>query len=118
MVLIYAMLMRRSGEWMVLADERILEFIREKGSGAPKQMSDSGFVRYSDAYISQRCKKLAEHDLLTPLGNGVYIITEEGEAYLDEEYNAETGSYVNRDVATNDESSQAGTGGTNETNDV
>ncbi|WP_254859609.1 phage repressor protein [Natronomonas gomsonensis] len=29
----------------------------------------------------------------------MYVITEEGEAYLDEEYNVEAGSYVNRDVA-------------------
>jgi hypothetical protein len=98
---------------MVLADERILEFIRERGSGSPKKMADSGYVRYSDAYISQRCKKLAEYDLLNPLGNGVYVITDEGEAYLDEEYDAEEGVYINRDVANvDDETPGAGTGAT------
>jgi len=70
---------------MVLADDRILEYIREKESGSPKEMSDSGYVRYTRSYISKRCKKLAEQRLLRDLGNGVYIITDRGEAYLDGE---------------------------------
>jgi predicted transcriptional regulator len=70
---------------MVLADDRILEFIREEGSGSPKKMADSGDVRYSAQYVSQRCKKLVEHGLLQHLGNGVYVITDRGEAYLDGE---------------------------------
>lgn len=77
--------MRYSGDWMVLADDRILEYIREKGSGRPKQMVDSGYVRYTRSYVSQRCKKLVEHGLLDDLGNGVYTITERGERYLDGE---------------------------------
>jgi len=77
--------MRYSGDWMVLADDRILEYIQQEGSGRPKEMKDSGYVRYSRAYISQRCKKLVEHGLLEDLGNGVYVITERGEKYLDGE---------------------------------
>jgi predicted transcriptional regulator len=77
--------MRYSGDWMVLADDRILEYIREEGSGAPTEMKDSGYVRYSRQYISQRCKKLVEHRLLDHLGNGVYVITDRGERYLDGE---------------------------------
>ena len=68
---------------MTLADDRILEFLQQNASGAPKQMADSGYVRYSRQYISQRLKKLADHNLVLPLGNGVYQITERGEAYLD-----------------------------------
>jgi len=70
---------------MVLADDRILEYIREEGSGRPTEMQNSGYVRYSRQYISTRCKKLSEHGLLDDLGNGVYIITERGERYLDGE---------------------------------
>ena len=77
--------MRYSGDWMVLADDRILEYIREKDSGRPKEMEDSGYVRYTRSYISQRCKKLVNHGLLRDLGNGVYTITERGERYLDGE---------------------------------
>ena len=88
---------------MVLADERTLEYIRENESGAPTEMAESGDVRYTPQHISQRCKKLAENDLLQPLGNGVYIITDAGEAYLDEEYDAERGVYLNQDIADADE---------------
>lgn len=70
---------------MTLADDRILEYIRREGSGSPKQMKDSGYVRYTRSYISKRCKKLVEHGLLNDLGNGVYTITERGERYLDGE---------------------------------
>lgn len=75
--------MRYSGDWMVLADDRILEFIREEGSGRPKAMVDSGYVRFSRPYITQRCKALVEHGLLQHLGNGVYVMTDRGERYLD-----------------------------------
>jgi len=70
---------------MVLADDRILEFIRKEGAGKPKMMEDSGYVRYSRSYISKRCRKLVEHGLLRDLGDGVYVITDRGERYLDGE---------------------------------
>jgi predicted transcriptional regulator len=90
--------MRRSAEWMVLCDERILEYLSEHESGAPKEMADSGYVRWTRSYISQRAKKLSEEGFLKHLGNGVYIITEQGEAYLEEEYDAEAERYINRDA--------------------
>jgi len=75
--------MRYSGDWMVLADDRILEYIRKNDSGRPKEMADSGYVRHTRSYISQRCRKLVDYGLLQDLGNGVYIIAERGEQYLD-----------------------------------
>lgn len=77
--------MRYSGDWMVLADDRILEYIRENGSGSPAEMKDSGYVRYTSSYISKRCRKLVNHGLLNDLGNGVYTVSERGERYLDGE---------------------------------
>jgi predicted transcriptional regulator len=68
---------------MTLADDRILEYIHENESDALKEMKDSGYVRFSRQYISQRCKVMVEHGLLQHLGNGVYVITDEGEQYLD-----------------------------------
>lgn len=79
--------MRLSADWMVLADDRILEYIDEEGSGTPKEMAESG-VRYSRQHISQRCKKLVDYGLLQHLGNGVYIITDEGEQYLNADLDA------------------------------
>lgn len=74
--------MRYSGRWMTLADDRILEYIREHSSGTPSEMEDSGYVRFSHSYIGQRCRKLVDYGLLRHLGNGVYVITEAGEQYL------------------------------------
>ena len=70
---------------MTIVDDRVLEFIRENGHGSPTEMMENGPIRYSRAYISRRCKELADHRLLKPVGNGVYIITDRGEAYLDGE---------------------------------
>lgn len=104
---------------MVLCDERILEYLSEHDSGTPTEMGNSGYVRWTRSYISQRATKLAENGLLTHLGNGVYVITDEGEAYLEEEYNAETGRYVDQNVAESDEeNSPAGAEGANGPNGV
>ncbi len=70
---------------MVLADDRILEYLRENETAGATKMAESGDVRYSQSYISKRAKKLAEHGLAKHLGNGVYTITERGEKYLEGE---------------------------------
>lgn len=68
---------------MTLVDDRILEYLRENETGSPKKMKDEGPIRYSDAYIGRRCKRLTEEGLVRHLGNAVYTITDDGEAYLD-----------------------------------
>jgi Mn-dependent DtxR family transcriptional regulator len=79
---------------MTVWDDRILEYIREEGGAAVGELAKAEGVRVSQPTVSRRCKKLADHGLLTPLGNGVYVITDEGEAYLNEEYDAESGAYM------------------------
>lgn len=74
--------MRYSANWMVLADDRILEFLSENGPRSPLKMYESGEIRYSRGYINSRCQKLADYGLVLNLGNGVYQITEKGEQYL------------------------------------
>lgn len=81
--------MRLSADWMVLADERILEFLDEHEVGTAKEMADSSTVRFSRSYITQRCGKLVDYGLLRHLGNGVFVITEAGEEYLEGELDAE-----------------------------
>ncbi|MFB6196781.1 MAG: ArsR family transcriptional regulator [Halobacteriaceae archaeon] len=78
---------RYSAEWMTIVDDRILEYIYEEGSGSPTQMTEEG-IKASQPHISRRCSKLANHGLLVHLGNGVYQITEDGEAYLEGELDA------------------------------
>ncbi|ELY61276.1 MarR family transcriptional regulator [Natronolimnohabitans innermongolicus] len=70
---------------MTIWDDRILEYIRAEGSGSPTELEESGYVRVSKSQISRRLRKLADHELLTHLGNGVYVITESGEEYLEGE---------------------------------
>jgi len=67
---------------MVLADDRILEYLSEEETATPGEMVKSGFVRYSNGYVSKRCQKMAEHGLVKNLGRGVYMITERGREYL------------------------------------
>ncbi|APW99376.1 winged helix-turn-helix domain-containing protein [Halobiforma lacisalsi AJ5] len=86
--------MRYSGDWMSLVDDRILEYIHENDSGSPKEMKDEGRIRYSRQHIARRCRKLNEKGLLTHLGNGVYVITDEGEAYLEGKLDTETWTRV------------------------
>lgn len=78
----YSLDMRKSGKWMTIVDDRVLEYISENGHGSPTEMMENGPIPYSRGYITQRCQKLADHGLLQPVGNGVYTITARGEAYL------------------------------------
>ncbi|PSQ06109.1 winged helix-turn-helix domain-containing protein [Halobacteriales archaeon QS_6_71_20] len=74
--------MRHSAKWMTLVDDRVLEYIDEHRHGSPTEMMEEGPIRYSRQYIAERCQILADHGLLTAVGNGVYTITENGQKYL------------------------------------
>jgi len=81
--------MRKSAEWMSIADERILEYLSEHESGTPTSMSNAEYVRFSRSHIHQRCQKLKRYRLITFLGNGVYVLSDRGEQYLKGELDAE-----------------------------
>lgn len=82
--------MRLDADWMSRADDRILEYLVEAGPDTPKQMAESGLVRFSRQHINARCKKLVGYGLLVHLGNGVYEITDAGQQYLDGDLDART----------------------------
>jgi len=88
--------MRRSGDWMVLVDDRVLEYLRENETGSPTKMMNQGPIRYSSQYIGRRCKKLKDQKLVRHLGNGVYTITEDGEAYIEGRLDTESWNYVDK----------------------
>ena len=76
---------------MTIADERILEFLREEATRQPKQIAEGlaeQGIDYNDKYIGRRCIELANFGLLRNLGNGIYALTDTGEAYLEGEINA------------------------------
>jgi DeoR/GlpR family transcriptional regulator of sugar metabolism len=78
-------LMRKSGEWMTLWDDRILEVIRSDDDkiGRVGELAEHEYIRVSQSTVSRRCKKLAEKGLLRQVGDGVYLLTDRGEGYLD-----------------------------------
>jgi Mn-dependent DtxR family transcriptional regulator len=77
---------------MVLTDERILEYLRERQDPASAAtIHQSGELHAARSTISKRLNRLAEADMLEKYPNGVFTLTDEGEKYLKGEYNAETG---------------------------
>ncbi|QLC34046.1 ArsR family transcriptional regulator [Halarchaeum sp. CBA1220] len=57
-------------------------------------MKNSGYFDISRGQISDRLGKLKDHHLVREIENGVHEITDEGEAYLEEEYDAAAGAYT------------------------
>lgn len=80
---------------MTIWDDRILETLRKQGPMPVGKIAEEDGVRIQQPSVSRRCSKLADNGLLIPLGNGVYKITEEGKGYLNEEYDAENGAWMN-----------------------
>lgn len=93
--------MRESGRWMSIWDDRILEYLQEHEGATVGELAKNESIRVSNAHVSRRCKKLAENGLIRPIGNGAYVITEEGEGYLDEEYDAENHVFVDESSTEN-----------------
>lgn len=78
--------MREPAEWMVPSDDRILELLREEGNLTPRAIEDFGGPVAGHA--QDRLPLLAKHGLATRISRGLYRITDEGIAYLDEELDA------------------------------
>lgn len=83
---------------MTLVDDRVLEYLSEHESGTPVKMMREGPINYSRQHIDRRCKKLTEKGLLKHFGNGVYVITDDGEAYLDGRLDTQEWRYIDEDA--------------------
>jgi len=70
---------------MTIWDDRILEMARENDIVTPKQAQETGHFDISKSQIARRMMKLNDENLLRRVGQGVYVITERGEGYLDGE---------------------------------
>ena len=93
---------------MTAADDRILEYLSENETGSPAKMKREGPIRYSRQQINRRCKRLAEEDLIRHLGNGVYLITEDGEAYLEGRLDTEEWEYIDQEATEDIDSDSTG----------
>lgn len=69
-------------------DDQILELMRDEGNLTPRAVEDFG-VTVSD-HAGDRLAELADHGLVERISRGLYRLTEEGRAYLDEELDAST----------------------------
>lgn len=78
--------MRQRGEWMVPSDDAILELVREHGNLTPQAIDELGGPSAQHAGI--RCRELAQYGLLRQISRGLYGMTDDGLAYLDEELDA------------------------------
>ncbi len=61
-------------------------------------MKREGPINYSRQYIDKRCKRLTEEGLTKHFGNGVYVITDDGEAYLDGRLDTQEWRYIDEDA--------------------
>jgi hypothetical protein len=88
------MVWRQSGEWMVGADERILESLLIEDEATPTELSELDVIHRSRPNINQRLQVLEDHDLVKTYHRGVYELTPEGVLYLLGEYDAQNGQYL------------------------
>jgi hypothetical protein len=78
--------MRQSADWMVPSDDRILELLREYGNLTPQAVDDLGGP--SAGHAQNRLPVLTQYGLTERISRGLYCISDEGVAYLDEELDA------------------------------
>lgn len=67
-------------------DERILETMRDEGNVTPRALAD--FDVTSQSHASDRLSELARYGLVERISRGLYRLTDDGEAFLDEELDA------------------------------
>ena len=101
-------MLRHSGNWMTLVDDRILEYLYENEAASPTEMMKGGPIKFSRAYIGRRCKKLKEKGLLREISDATYVITEDGEAYLRGYLDTEDWENIDQDAAENIDSDSTG----------
>jgi len=77
---------RQRADWMRPIDERILETMRDEGNMTPRALDDFGVT--SQGHANDRLAALAEYGLVERISHGLYRLTDEGKAFLDEELDA------------------------------
>lgn len=100
--------MRKSAEDMSVWDDRILELLQEEGPSSPKLIAEHEFILRSRPTVSRRLSRLQELGLVQEITNGVYRITERGEGYLNEEYDARNERWLNQDQTNGPDSAPSG----------
>ena len=81
---------RLPAHWMVMLDERILEYLDSKGLSSPGVMSKEFRFSAKQKRVRERCKVLTYAGLISPLSQEyrVFEITSQGQEYLAGELDA------------------------------
>jgi len=77
---------RQRADWMRPVDERILETMRDEGNLTPRAVAD--FDVTSQSHASDRLSTLSKYGMVKRISRGLYRLTDEGEAFLNEELDA------------------------------
>lgn len=80
-------MVRKRAEWMRPVDERIMETMRDEGNLTPYALDETFNVAVAN-YASNRLSELAQYGLVERLGRGLYRLTEDGRAFLEEDLDA------------------------------
>lgn len=73
--------MRPRIDWMTQGDERIMEFLYEKGIVASPSVIAAN-IDYTGEYISRRCRTLTDAELLQRVDASNYRLTALGESFI------------------------------------
>jgi Mn-dependent DtxR family transcriptional regulator len=84
----YADVVRKRAEWMRPVDERILETMRDEGNMTPTALDYLDVTTRSHASV--RLSELSKYGLVERIVQGLYRLTDDGRAFLDEELDAST----------------------------
>ena len=76
--------LRLSADWMVKADDRLLEFLDAEGPHSPVRIKRDDRIEFKKKHNHMRLLKLESHGLVekTTIAHGVYKITDDGRRYL------------------------------------
>ncbi len=84
------MRIRLPADWMVPADERVLEYLYTEGPKSPSNIARDDRVDFSRTTVNTRLLKLAAAGLVNKdeIGRGIYEISDKGEKFLTGEFDA------------------------------
>lgn len=77
---------RQRADWMKPVDEHIMETMRDEGNLTPQALADYDVTVPN--YASDRLTVLSRYGLVDKISRGLYRLTDEGRAFLDEELDA------------------------------
>lgn len=79
-------MIRKNADWTEIADERILESLRDDGPSSPSVMAGTRGIRGSEEEIRGRCERLEREGLIIRAEGEDFVITDIGESYLEGDY--------------------------------